>query len=283
MTVASGEFCIAARDISYTYPDGTAALNGVSAQFKSGEKAAILGANGAGKTTLLLHLNGLLKPSQGSIVFNGRPVEYGRAGLIELRKAVQVVFQEPDTQLFSARVFEDIAYGPLNLGLPPKEVRQRVERGLSIVDIESLREKPTHFLSHGEKKRVAIAGALAMEPHVLVIDEPTACVDPRHQDELLRLLTDVSSRGAAVLISTHDVELAWQWADRILVLHQGRLIADGPPLAVFSDSRIISTAGLSKPLSLEIFETLQKRYGLQGIAVPKSRKALLELLQDIGV
>jgi len=269
---------IAVDAVSYSYPDGTCALRGISAGFKAGEKVAILGANGAGKTTLFLHLNGLLRPSEGSILFNERPLAYTRKSLKELRSTVQIVFQEPDTQLFSARVSQDIAFGALNLGLPQHEVLERVDSALKTVDIEHLRDKPTHFLSHGEKKRVAIAGSLVMNPQVLIIDEPTACVDPRHQAELLDLFNSISSSGATVLLSTHDVEMAWQWADRLLVMHEGRLVRDAAPEDIFSDSSLLDTAGLGRPLLLEVFETLRKHAGLQGSAAPKSRRGLMELL-----
>jgi len=273
-----GPVIIAVDGVSYEYPDGTRALRGISTGFTAGEKVALLGANGAGKTTLFLHLNGLLKPSQGTVLFNGRPLTHTRKSLKELRSAVQIVFQEPDIQLFSARVSQDIAFGALNLGLQLQEVQQRVAAALKTVDIEHLRDKPTHFLSHGEKKRVAIAGALVMNPRVLIIDEPTACVDPRHQTELLDLFNSISSRGTTVLLSTHDVELAWQWADRLLVMHEGRLIREGDPLEIFFDQSLLATAGLTKPLLLEVFETLRQHTGLQDIAAPKNKLILMELL-----
>ncbi len=272
-------FILEARSVSYTYPDGTTALSTVSTGIRQGEKIAVLGANGAGKTTLFLHLNGIFKPSGGTILFHGTPLMYDRRSLRELRSTVQIVFQEPDTQLFSARVYQDISFGAINLGLPQDEVRRRVEAALLTADIEHLRDKPTHFLSHGEKKRVAIAGALVMNPSVLIIDEPTACVDPRHQQELLDLFDRLNSRGTTILLSTHDVELAWQWSDKLIVMHKGRIAREGDPHAVFCDEQLLQTAGLCKPLALEVFESLRQQAGLApDAAPPRNKQALLAML-----
>jgi cobalt/nickel transport system ATP-binding protein len=268
-----------ARSVSYTYPDGTTALSNVSTGIRQGEKIAVLGSNGAGKTTLFLHFNGIFKPSRGTVLFKDKPLVYDRRSLRELRSAVQIVFQEPDTQLFSARVYQDISFGALNLGLELGEAGRRVEAALLTVDIEHLRDKATHSLSHGEKKRVAIAGALVMNPEVLIIDEPTACVDPRHQQELLDLFDTLNSRGTTILLSTHDVELAWQWADRLLVMHRGSIAREGDPYTVFSDATLLQTAGLCKPLALEVFEALRQQNVLAPDATPpRNKQALLAML-----
>ncbi len=272
-------FILEARNLSYTYPDGANALSAVSTGIRQGEKIAVLGANGAGKTTLFLHFNGILRPASGTILFNGKPVMYDRRCLRELRSKVQIVFQEPDTQLFSARVYQDISFGALNLGLPQDEVQRRVESALLTVDIAHLRDKATHSLSHGEKKRVAIAGALVMEPQVLIIDEPTACVDPRHQQELLDLLDKLNNRGATILLSTHDVELAWQWAGRLLVMHKGAIAREGDPHTVFCDDQLLQTTGLCKPMGLEVFESIRLKLGLPpDAAPPRNKQALLAML-----
>ena len=273
-------FILEARNVSYTYPDGTTALSAVSTGIRQGEKIAVLGANGAGKTTLFLHFNGIFKPSSGTVLFNDTPLMYDRRSLRELRSTVQIVFQESDTQLFSARVYQDISFGALNLGLPQDEVQRRVEAALLSVDIEHLRDKATHSLSHGEKKRVAIAGALVMNPEVLIIDEPTACVDPRHQQELLDFFDKLNGRGTTILLSTHDVELAWQWADRILVMHEGKVEREGDPLSVFSDESLLQTTGLYKPIALEVFETVRLKLGLApDAAPPRDKQTLLAMLK----
>jgi cobalt/nickel transport system ATP-binding protein len=223
-----------------------------------------------------------LKPTGGVVLFNDTQVTYDRRFLRQLRSKVQIVFQEPDTQLFSARVYQDISFGALNLGLPQDEVQRRVEAALQTVNVAHVRDKPTHFLSHGEKKRVAIAGALAMNPEVLIIDEPTACIDPQHQQELLELFNMLNSRGTTILLSTHDVELAWQWADRIIVMHEGTIEREGSPLSVFSDESLLQKTGLCKPLALEVFEAVRQQAGLApDAAPPRNKQALQELLKKI--
>jgi cobalt/nickel transport system ATP-binding protein len=272
-------FILEARCVSYIYPDCTIALSAVSTGIRSGEKIAVLGANGAGKTTLFLHFNGIFKPASGAILFNDKTIVYDRRSLRELRSKVQIVFQEPDTQLFSARVYQDISFGALNLGLPQDEVMRRVEAALLTVDIEHLREKVTHSLSHGEKKRVAIAGALVMKPEVLIIDEPTACVDPQHQQDLLNLFDKLNSRGTTILLSTHDVELAWKWAGRLIVMHKGTIAREGDPHTVFTDEQLMQKTGLCKPLALEVFDALRQQTSLPPDAVPpRNKQALLAML-----
>ena len=272
-------FILEARNVSYAYPDGTAALSAVSTGITKGEKIAVLGSNGAGKTTLFLHFNGILRPGGGTVLFNGKSVLYDRRCLRELRRKVQIVFQEPDTQLFSARVYQDISFGALNLSLPQDEVQRRVDTALQTVDIEHLRDKATHALSHGEKKRVAIAGALVMNPEVLIIDEPTACVDPRHQQELLDLFDRLNGSGTTILLSTHDVELAWQWAGRLIVMHKGFIACEGDPHTVFSDEQLMQKIGLCKPLALEVFDALRQQTSLAPDAVPpRNKQELLAML-----
>jgi cobalt/nickel transport system ATP-binding protein len=272
-------FILEARNVSFRYPDGTTALSTISTGIRQGEKIAVLGANGCGKTTLFLHFNGIFKPSRGAILFNDTPLMYDRRSLRELRSQVQIVFQEPDMQLFSARVYQDISFGALNLGLPQDEVRRRVESALHTTDIEHLRDKPTHFLSHGEKKRVAIAGALVMEPQVLIMDEPTACLDPHHQLEMLDLFDKLNQRGATILLSTHDVELAWQWAGRIIVMYKGAVAREGEPHSVFCDMPLLEKTGLSKPLALEVFDAVRQQTGLAPDSTPpRTKQALLAML-----
>ncbi|MBC7960825.1 MAG: ATP-binding cassette domain-containing protein, partial [Vallitaleaceae bacterium] len=165
---------IEVKNLHYSYPDGTKALQGVNMELKRGSKIAILGSNGAGKSTLLLHLNGTLKPKEGQVLFGGEVITYGKKQLDGLRKEVGIVFQDPDTQLFSASVYQDISFGPMNLKLPEAEVKQRVESAMTTTEVVAFKDKPTHALSYGQKKRVSIAGVLAMSPKVIILDEPTA-------------------------------------------------------------------------------------------------------------
>jgi cobalt/nickel transport system ATP-binding protein len=237
-------------DLHYTYPDGTPALRGLSLEAPAGSRTALLGANGSGKSTLLLHLNGLLAAGRGSVLVFGRAV--GPDSLREIRRRVGLVFQNPDDQLFSTSVAEDVAFGPRNLGLNPGEVRRRVRRALETVGIAALAQRPPHHLSLGQKKRAAIAGVLAMEPDLLVLDEPTAGLDPSGVRQLMELLAVFHAQGRTIVLATHDVDLAYAWADRAVVLADGRPAAAGPA-ALLEDEELMRAAGLELPVLLKVF------------------------------
>ena len=223
-----GPAVMAVEGVTFAYQDGTVALRDLSLALPRGRRTAILGANGSGKSTLFLHLDGILRPQRGRVLLDGAPVAYDRAGLTDLRRRVGLVFQDPDNQLFAASVRQDISFGPINLGLQEDEVRQRVEQAVRDTQIEDLVDRPTHLLSYGQKKRVAIAGVLAMAPEVIVADEPTAGLDPESTARLLGLLDRLHGSGRTIVISTHDVELALAWADHVLVLRRGELLGAGP-------------------------------------------------------
>ena len=242
--------------VHYRYEDGTEALKGIDLQVRRGEKLAIMGANGSGKSTLFLTLNGVRKPASGRVLFNGVPVDYSRKGLLELRKRVGIVFQDPDNQLFSASVMQEISFGAMNLGMPEAEVRARVERVMEELDITPFREKPTHFLSGGQKKRVSIADILVMNPEIIILDEPAAALDPKHARIIDRIIDELSGRGITVILSTHDVNRALIWADRVILLDDGKVIGDGTPEEIFYDGEALTRTNLEKPSVLEIFETL---------------------------
>lgn len=184
------------ENLSHRYSDGTLALNDVSLNFKRGERIAVLGTNGSGKTTLLNHFNGILKPTSGKILFEDTPLAYDAKSLLNLRKRVGFVFQDPNDQLFAPTVKQDVAFGPLNLGYTPQHVKELVDQALKIVDMTGCAEKPPHFLSGGQKKRVALAGVLAMEPEVIIMDEPTSSLDPRAASEILHLLLQLNKKKA---------------------------------------------------------------------------------------
>lgn len=268
------------RDLNFTYADGTTGLRGVTVSLRRGRTITVLGANGAGKTTLFMHLVGVHRPTAGTVSFQGRPLSYDHRALKALRREVGMVFQDPDAQLFSASVYQDISFGPLNLGLPENEVRQRVEQVLATVGLAELAGRPTHALSHGEKKRVALAGVLAMEPKVLICDEPTAGLDPRGAVQMADLLRRLRDNGTTVIFSTHDVDLAWTLADWCLVLAGGRLVGEGPPAAVFRDDALLDSANLARPWVLDVFTDACRR----GLAVdgqpPLTRYELLEALEQ---
>ena len=274
-----GDSVLSAEGVTFAYPDGTVALRSLTVRFPRNRRVAILGANGSGKSTLFLTLNGILKPSEGQVLLGGQPVRYDRAGLNDLRRRVGLVFQDPDSQLFAASVRQDISFGPINLGLSEAEVRARVEAAITDTQIEELADRPTHLLSYGQKKRVAIAGVIAMDPDVIVADEPTAGLDPEATARLLHLLNRLHQGGRTIVISTHDVELALAWADGVVVLRRGELLAQGAPARVFANTELVRSARLLPPIVLDTFVQLQARGLLPADAAPPRTGAeLVELL-----
>jgi cobalt/nickel transport system ATP-binding protein len=268
------EAILAACDLEFTYPDGTLALRGLSLEIERGEKVAVLGPNGAGKSTLFLHFNGIFRPRRGKILWQGREVRYDRSFLAALRQKVGIVFQDPDSQLFAASVFQEVSFGPLNMGLPREEAKRRVERALAVTGIEDLKDKPTHFLSYGQKKRVCIAAVLAMDPEVLVLDEPTASLDPLLSEQITGLMEEINRVGKTVVISTHDVDLAYSWADRIFVMKGGQLLAGGRPEEVFLQPQVVRQAGLTLPWILEVYLELRRRGWSLGPRPPRRKEDL---------
>lgn len=232
-----------ARGLVFTYPDGPVVLDGADLVVDPGRRLAVLGPNGGGKTTLFRLLLGLLAPSAGQVLLDGEPVRRTRRELVRLRESAQLVLQDPDDQLFSADVAQDVSFGPLNLGLDETEVDARVHDALSAVGIADLADRPTHRLSFGQRKRVAIAGALAVRPRVLVLDEPTAGLDPAGVEELVVVLADLQRAGTAVVLSTHDVDLAHRWADDVAVVARGR-VRRGPAAEILGDATLLSDARL---------------------------------------
>jgi cobalt/nickel transport system ATP-binding protein len=226
------------RGLHFTYPDGRAALQGVDLFVAPGEKVALVGPNGAGKSTLMLHLNGILR-GRGEVRVCGLPVKDANLGAI--RASVGIVFQDPDDQLFSPSVAEDVAFGPLYMGLASHEVEQRVREALAAVGMAGYESRVSHHLSGGEKKRVAIASVLSMEPEILVLDEPTAGLDPRGRRGLIRLLADLPQ---TMLVSTHDLRMVAELFARTVVLDQGKVVVDGPTGALMADAALLAAHGL---------------------------------------
>ena len=213
-----------ARDIHYRYPRSTEAIRGISFHIRKGEKIAFVGPNGAGKSTLLLMFNGMIRPDSGILLFDNEPIRYDSSSLRTIRKRVGFVLQNPDRQIIAPTVWQDVAFGPVNLGYDNGTVRESVGRALREVGLAGFERRPPHRLSGGEKKRVAIAGVLAMDPDVLVLDEPTSSLDPSGSEEIMELLDELNQEGKTVIISTHDVELAYPWADRAILLLNGRIL-----------------------------------------------------------
>lgn len=247
-----------ARGLEAGYHDHTVLL-GADFGLPSAARVALLGANGSGKTTLLRCLSGAHRPSSGVVLRSGAALRHTREGLRAHRRAVQLVLQDPDHQLFSADVVADVSFGPLNLGLSEAEARERVDEALGLMGIPHLAERATHQLSYGERKRVAVAGAVAMAPEVLLLDEPTAGLDPVGVHEMLAALERLMARGTTVVLATHDVDLALAWADEAAVVVDGR-VRQGPAGEVLDDAELLSAARLHRPWPLE----LAHRLGLAG-------------------
>jgi cobalt/nickel transport system ATP-binding protein len=230
------------RALEYRYPDGRQALDGVDLHVTEGERVALLGPNGAGKTTLMLHLNGLLR-GVGSLHVAGLDVQ--AKNLHELRARVGLVFQDPDDQLFMPTVAEDVAFGPLNMGLDRGETAARVDEALAAVRMLHAADRAPHQLSMGEKKRVAIATVLAMRPQVLVLDEPSASLDPRARRELLQILRNIDR---TMLVTTHDLPLAAELCDRAVILAHGKVVADGATPEILGDENLLAAHDLELPV-----------------------------------
>jgi cobalt/nickel transport system ATP-binding protein len=267
------------RNITYTYPNGPTALKGVSIRIAKGSKTALVGPNGAGKSTLMLMLNGMVRPASGEVLFDGKPLVYDGRSLRELRRRVGFVFQNPDVQIIAPTVEQDVAFGPANLGLPKVAVKKAVTDALGYVGLQGYEKRPPHHLSGGEKKRVAIAGILAMEPAVLVFDEPTNSLDPASSEEIMELLDELASGGRTVIISTHDVELAYRWADSAVLMDRGMVLARGPPEEVFSDHSLLKTARLKPPGLLDLYNELALRTIIERTIPPKSVLEFTDLVE----
>ena len=231
---------LSVKDLHFNYPDGHTALRGVSLKLCAGDKVALVGPNGAGKSTLMLHLNGILG-GRGEIEVGGLPLSPDRLPVI--RAMVGLVFQNPDDQLFSPTVFEDVAFGPLHMGLPEDEVRARVDSALEAVRMSAYRDRLSHHLSVGEKKRIAIATVLSMNPKILVLDEPSAGLDPRARRTLINLLRDLP---ITMLVSTHDMALVRELFPRTVVMDEGQVVADGLTMEILEDEKLLEAHGLEK-------------------------------------
>lgn len=268
-----------AVSLSHRYADGSLGLDGCSLAIRRGSRNALLGANGSGKTTLLMHCNGLLQPSAGSLRFAGAPLDMSRAGLAALRRRVGLVFQNPDQQLFSASVIEDVSFGPLNLGLDEATVRGRVGEALAAVGMVEHANRPVHHLSFGQKKRVCIAGVLAMQPEVLLLDEPMAGLDAAMQHELLAVFDRLAGQGITVVLSTHDVDFVYRWADDIHLLAAGRCLASFAAAELPAQAEALRQAG--QPLPAVV--ALQGALAARGIAAGTPARSLDALLAQLSL
>jgi cobalt/nickel transport system ATP-binding protein len=270
------------RNLIYSYQSGkTLALDRVNLRIEKGERLVLLGANGSGKSTLIKHLNGIILPQQGEILIKGKPIN--KKNLKEVRRTVGIVFQNPDDQVFLPTVLQDVAFGPINLGLRQDIVEQRVETALNNVGLSGLDERAPHHLSGGEKKLVAIAGVLAMEPEVMVLDEPTAGLDPEGKQRILRLIYDLNKKlGITLVIATHDVDVVPVFSDRVAILSHGKKIADGTPTEIFSDPDLLRESHLNLPIVTKLIQGLQEA-GMPvktRFTVAGARKEILRVMQE---
>ena len=270
------------KNIKYSYTKDYQALKGVSLKVEKGEMVALLGKNGAGKSTLFLHLNGIYEPDEGQVFIDGEELKYDKKSLLKFRQKVGIVFQNPDDQIFAPTVEEDVAFGPLNLKLPMEEVQKRVTESLARVGMSGFEKKAPHHLSGGQKKRVAIAGILAMKPEIMVLDEPTAGLDPQGVRSLSKLLKELNEEGITIIISTHEVDLVPNYAKRVFVLVDGLLIAAGTPKEIFAQPEILDKANLEVPIVTELFHDLEKEgFDMNNdypLTIEEAKEKFLELL-----
>lgn len=277
------EVILKAENVFYSYDDGkTHSLNGLSLEIRRGKKIAVMGANGSGKSTFFLCCNGVYRTSEGTIYFHGKPVDYSRKGLLQLRQKVGIVFQDPDNQLFSASVFQEISFGILNLGVPEEEARKEVERIMDEMEITPYRDRPTHALSGGQKKQVSIADILIMKPEIVILDEPAAALDPKHTVLVNQAVDRMTGEGITVMMATHDVNYAMEWADEVMIFRDGTVAAHGVPEQVFEDKQLLRETNLEQPAVLQLFDSLKKKGILkEELPLPRSLGALLQEIERL--
>ncbi len=280
-------YIIETKNLSYSYDGEHQALENVSISIKKGKTTAVLGGNGAGKSTLFLNLNGVLTPDIGKVFFDGKEVEYNKKGITEMRKRVGIVFQDPNDQLFSSSVKKDISFGAINLGLGVEKVRERVEKAVVQTGIEEYVDKPTHALSFGQKKRVAIAGVLAMEPDVIILDEPTAGLDSKGASDILNLLTKIKEEtGVSVILATHEMDIVPIYCDDVFVMDHGKVVLSGDVREVLSKPEILREHSLRLPRMAHLMEILSQRDKLDvdrtAATISEARASILSLMNGAG-
>ena len=279
----SEEIILKADELRFSYDDdNTHSLNGLSLVIKKGQKVAVMGANGSGKSTFFLCCTGILKPQSGKLFFHGKELTYGKKDLLDLRSKVGIVFQDPDNQLFCASVYQEISFGPLNLGISEEKVRKEVEDMIERLEITPFRHKPTHALSGGQKKQVSIADILVMHPEIIILDEPAAALDPRHTVMVNHIVNQMTKDGITVLMATHDVNYAYEWADEVILFESGKVLMQGSPRQVFSDKEILKKTNLEPPMVLEFFESLCRKGILDdSLPAPKNLRTLETYIEEI--
>ncbi len=264
-------------DVVYGYPCSPRnALQQLTLKVPAGKRCGLIGQNGCGKTTFFLIANGLYPPTTGQVRWQGVPVRYDRSSLAKLRQQVGLVFQNPEHQLVASTVEEDISYGLYNLGIPEAEIQARVQRAIAQFHLTELAQQPIHNLSLGQKKRVSIADVMVLKPELLLLDEPTAYLDPRHTDALRHQLQEIHDQGTTILLASHDLDFLYQWADWLFVMDQGRLILEGTPDEVFAQREVLAELQLGVPLAIELVDRFTQFLKTQDL----SNKFTLQELQD---
>ncbi|GED58585.1 ABC transporter ATP-binding protein [Brevibacillus formosus] len=267
-------------DLQYKYPGGREpVLSGLSLWIPEGKKCVLLGRNGCGKSTLFLHGNGIIEPQQGQVLWKGKPLVYKRAALQEMTQKVGLVFQDPEHQLIASTVAEDISYGLFNQKLPVDVIREKVERVLDAFGLRELAEAPIHHLSLGQKRRLALAGVMVMEPELLLLDEPTAYLDRYQTKNLLRELDAIHRQGTTVLMATHDMDIAFEWAEWICIMDKGRLVFAGDPQEALENRAMLESLHLGMPLLVDVWEALPEQWKRElGGNIPRSVDELRKML-----
>ena len=281
----SADIILKAENLYFSYDDDNShSLNGLSLEIKKGHKVAIMGANGSGKSTFFLCCTGIHKPQKGKLYLDGKEVKYNKKGLLDLRSKVGIVFQDPDNQLFSASVYQEISFGILNLGVSEEQAKKEVEEVIDYLEITPFRSKPTHALSGGQKKQVSIADILVMHPEIIILDEPAAALDPRHTTMVNRIVEQMTASGITVLMATHDVNYAYEWADEVILFHEGKVLMNGSPEEVFGNRAALRQTNLEPPAVLELFESLCKKGILKSsLPFPKNLKALEGYIEEVNL
>lgn len=281
----NSDIILKAEDLYFSYDDEQShSLNGLSLEIKKGQKIAFMGANGSGKSTFFLCCTGILKPQKGKLFFHNKEVTYKKKELLDLRSKIGIVFQDPDNQLFSASVYQEISFGPLNLGHSEEETKKEVEEVIDYLEITPFRHKPTHALSGGQKKQVSIADILVMKPEIIILDEPAAALDPKHTTMVNHIVDQMTQNGITVLMATHDVNYAYEWADKILLFHEGKVLMYGTPTQVFSNRGVLKQTNLEPPAVLELFESLCRKGILKSsLPLPKNLNALEKYISDVKI
>ncbi|MEK4227953.1 energy-coupling factor ABC transporter ATP-binding protein [Solibacillus sp. FSL H8-0538] len=275
-------FCL--QNVSYAYPDGTKAIQNITITIPQNAKIAVVGKNGSGKSTFFQLLMGLIKPTSGQLLFQNEKVQYSKKALKALRQQIGIVFQNADNQLFAGTVKQDIAIGPSNLGWSYEKVEETTAKAIALTQLEPLQYRPIHFLSGGQKKRVSIAGVYAMEPNLLLLDEPTGGLDNYFTTQMLGYLRQLENNERTFLLSTHDIQLAYEWADLFIVFDEGQIAYFGDAQGLFNNDDLLASAHLDKPLLFEIANLLLKKgYSLSQHEYPKTKNELITQFQKLNI